>query len=155
MNKFAAALKLLADANVKFVVIGGFAAMLQGSVILTQDLDISYERTPENLKRLAAALAPIHPRLRGLPDEIRFSLDERALAHGMNFTLQTAWIDLDLVGEISGVGQFSEVVKDAVEIEVYGISYLFASLDCLIKSKRAANRPKDHSALPSLRPSKK
>jgi hypothetical protein len=41
-------------------------------------------------------------------------------------------------------------VKDAVEIEVYGISYLVASLDCLIKSKRAANRPKDHSALPEL-----
>jgi hypothetical protein len=60
MNKFASALKLLADANVKFVVIGGFAAMLQGSVILAQDLDISYERTPENLKRLAAALASIH-----------------------------------------------------------------------------------------------
>jgi hypothetical protein len=52
--------------------------------------------------------------------------------------MQTDWIDLYLVGEISGVGQFSEVVKDAVEIEVYGISYLVASLDCLIKSKREA-----------------
>jgi hypothetical protein len=55
--KFAAMVKLLADAQVNFVVIGGYAAMLHGSAFLTQDLDICYERSPENLKRLAAALA--------------------------------------------------------------------------------------------------
>jgi hypothetical protein len=63
--------------------------MLQGSVILTRNLNICYERTPENLARLASALAPIHPRLRGLPDQIPFALDVRALAQAMNFTLQT------------------------------------------------------------------
>jgi predicted nucleotidyltransferase len=150
MNKFAATLKLLADANVRFVVIGGYAAMLQGSVILTQDLDICYERTPENLARLASALAPIHPRLRGLPDEIPFALDVRALAQGMNFTLQTDLIDLDLLGEISGAGQFPDVVRDAETVEVYGSSYLVASLETLIKSKLAAARPKDRNALPEL-----
>jgi hypothetical protein len=87
MNKFAATLKLLADANVKFVVVGGFAIAFHGSTVLTQVLDICYERTPENLARLASALAAIHPRFRGLPDEIPFSLDERTLAQGMNFTL--------------------------------------------------------------------
>ena len=113
MNKFAATVKLLADAHVNFVVIGGYAAMLHGSAFLTQDLDICYERSPENLKWLATALAPIHPRLRGAPEGIPFSLDERTLTQGMNFTLQTDWIDLDLLGEISGVGQFHDVVRNA------------------------------------------
>jgi hypothetical protein len=150
VNKFAATLKLLVEANVKFVVVGGFAGAFHGSTVLTQVLDICYERTPENLARLASALAAIHPRLRGLPDQIPFLLDHRTLAQGMNFTLQTDWIDLDLLGEISGVGQFSEVVKDAVRIEVYGITYVVASLDSLIRSKRAADRPKDRIAVPEL-----
>jgi predicted nucleotidyltransferase len=150
MNKFEATLKLLADSNVKFFVIGGYAAMLQGSVILTQDLDICYERSAENLSRLASALAPIHPRLRGTPEDVPFSLDKHTLAQGMNFTLQTDLIDLDLLGEISGVGQFPDVSKDAIQVELSGTKYLVASLDSLIKSKRAANRPKDRNALPEL-----
>jgi hypothetical protein len=150
MNKFEATLKLLADSNVKFVVIGGYAAMLQGSVILTRDLDICYERSPENLKRLADALDPIHPRLRGAPEGVPFTLDVRTLAQGMNFTLQTDWIDLDLLGEISGAGQFSDLVRDAESIDVYGAPHLVASLDTIIKSKQAAGRPKDRNALPEL-----
>jgi hypothetical protein len=150
MNKFEATLKLLADSNVKFVVIGGYAAMLQGSVILTRDLDICYERSAENLARLASALSPIHPKLPGAPSEITFSLDERTLAQGMNFTLQTDLIDLDLFGEISGVGQFPDVVRDADHIHVYDFPHLVASLDTLIRSKRAAGRRKDEIALPEL-----
>ncbi len=150
MNKFAATVKLLADAHVNFVVIGGYAAMLHGSAFLTQDLDICYERSPENLKWLATALAPIHPRLRGAPEGIPFSLDERTLTQGMNFTLQTDWIDLDLLGEISGVGQFHDVVRNAENIEVNGAAYLVASLDTIIRSKQAAGRPKDRNALPEL-----
>jgi len=150
MNKFEATLKLLADSNVKFVVIGGYAAMLQGSVILTRDLDICYERSAENLTRLASALSSIHPQLRGISGDFPFSLDSRTLAQGMNFTLQTDLVDLDLLGEISGVGQFPDVVRDAVQVELYGLTYLVASLDSLIKSKRAANRPKDKNALPEL-----
>lgn len=150
MNKFAAVVKLLADAQVNFVVIGGYAAMLHGSAFLTQDLDICYERSSENLKRLAAALAPIHPRLRGAPEGVPFSLDDRTLTQGMNFTLQTDLIDLDLLGEISGVGQFPAVVRDAERIDVFGSAHLVASLDTIIKSKQAAARLKDRNALPEL-----
>ncbi len=121
MNKFAATVKLLGEAQVNFVVIGGYAAMLHGSALLTQDLDICYERSPENLRRLASALVPIHPRLRGAPEGIPFSLDERTLTQGMNFTLQTDWIDLDLLGEISGVGQFANVVQGASQVDVNGV----------------------------------
>ena len=60
----------------------------------------------------------------------------------MNFTLQTDLSDLDLLGEISGVGQFSGVMRDAVQIDVFGSTYLVASLDTIIKSKHVAGRLK-------------
>ena len=65
MINFEATLKALSECGVNFVVIGGYAATLHGSAYLTRDLDICYERTPENMKRLVSALRPYRPRLRG------------------------------------------------------------------------------------------
>src|SRR5262249_23042859 len=89
ITNFAAVLSALADAGVNFIVVGAYAAYAHGGSQLTRDLDICYERTPENLRRLASALLSMHPRLRGVPDDTPFTLDARTLAQGMNFTLQT------------------------------------------------------------------
>jgi hypothetical protein len=62
MINFEATLKALLERDVNFVVIGGYAATLHGSAYLTRDLDICYERTPENMERLVSALRPYHPR---------------------------------------------------------------------------------------------
>lgn len=150
MNSLGTAAKALADAGVNFVIIGGFAAVVQGATFLTRDLDISYERRPENLKRLAAGLKPFHPRLRGAPAGVPFVFDEHTLAQGMNFTLQTDLGDIDLIGEVSGFGGFSEFASDAIQISLYGATFRVASLDALIRSKRAAGRPKDLNSLPEL-----
>ncbi len=150
MINFKAALKTLTDEQVSFIVVGGYAGVVQGSAQVTRDLDICYERTPANMKRIATALAPYHPRLRGAPAGLPFVLDERTLAQGMNFTFQTDFGDIDLLGELSGVGQFSALTVDAVLIELYGMRIRVASLDVLIRSKRAAGRPKDLSVLPEL-----
>ncbi|HEY6350111.1 MAG TPA: hypothetical protein VI636_11950 [Candidatus Angelobacter sp.] len=149
-TNYRAALKALADGGVNFVVIGAYAAVLQGSAQITQDLDICYERTSANMKRLAASLAPYHPRLRGAPDGVPFVLDEHALAQGMSFTLETDLGDIDLIGELSALGPFSQIVHDAVRLPLFDGACLVAGLDTLIRSKRAAGRPKDLRALPEL-----
>jgi hypothetical protein len=150
MTNFKDALTILSGAKVSFIVVGAYAGVLQGSAQVTQDLDICYERNSENLKPLVAALAPYHPRLRGAPADLPFVLDERTLAQGMNFTFQTDFGDIDLLGELSGVGQFSALARDAVWIELYGFPVRVASLDAVIRSKRAAGRAKDLNALPEL-----
>lgn len=150
MKSLRTALKLLADGGINFVIVGGFAAVARGSLQITQDLDICYERTPENLRRLANVLAPYHPRLRAAPQDVPFVFDERTLTQGMNFTLETDLGDIDLLGELSGVGQFSEVVRDAISLPLFGESYRIASLETVIRSKRAAGRPKDLNSLPEL-----
>jgi hypothetical protein len=150
MTNFEAALNALTAAQVNFVVVGAYAAVAQGFAQLTRDLDICYERTPENMKRLAAALTPYHPRLRGAPEGLPFVLDDRGLAQGMNFTLQTDLGDIDLLGHMSGLGEFQEVARDSVPVSLHGASFRVASLDAIIRSKRAAGRPKDLNALPEL-----
>jgi predicted nucleotidyltransferase len=149
-TKFDAALTALVKAGVSFIIVGAYAAYAQGANQLTRDLDICYERTPENLGRLALALSPFHPRLRGLPESTPFIFDERTLAHGTNFALETDIGDIDLLGELSGIKDFSELARDAIQLELHGCEVRIASLDAIIRSKKAAGRPKDLVALPEL-----
>src|SRR6476620_54553 len=150
MIDFQAALKTLTQRGVNFVVVGGYAATLHGSGYLTRDLDICYERTAENMARLVSALQPYHPSLRGAPPDLPFIFDVKTLSQGMNFTLQTDFGAIDLLGRIDGVGEFPDCARDAVAISSYGIECRVASLDALIRSKRAAGRAKDLNILPEL-----
>ena len=108
MKELPEILKALYDASLEFVVIGGAAMHLQGSAYVTKDVDFCYARTPKNIERLAAALAPYHPRLRGVPEGMPFVFDARAIAQGLNFTLTTDLGDLDFLGEVTGLGSYNE-----------------------------------------------
>ena len=150
MINFEATLSALSDRGVTFVVIGGYAATLHGSAYLTRDLDICYERTPENIERLVSALRPYHPRLRGAPEGLPFLFDVETLSNGMNFTLATDLGDIDLLGHLSGLGEFPAVALDAISMPLFGGVCRVASLDSLIRSKKAAGRSKDLNVLPEL-----
>ena len=101
---FEEALRTLVDGGVRFVIVGGAAATAHGSTQLTQDLDIVYDRAPENVDRLVGALAPLHPYLKGAPPGLPFGFDRDTVLAGLNFTLTTDLGDLDVLGETeSGV----------------------------------------------------
>lgn len=144
-------LKALVTSEAKFIVVGAYAAIAQGSRLRTDDLDVCYERTTDNYKKIVDAIARFHPRLRDLPEGIHAPFDERSLAQGTNFTLVTDLGNLDLLGELSGVGGYRESVRDAKEIEFEDLKFLVASLDTIIRSKEAADRPKDRATLPELK----
>src|SRR5438067_5056883 len=143
-------IRRLVEAQVEFVVVGGFSAVLQGVPVVTLDLDICYRRTPANVARLAGALAPLQPKARGFPPDHPFFFDERTILLGSNFTLLIGDESLDLLGEMGGIGGFEEIIGQAetMTFDTYVIKVL--SLAQLIETKRAANRPKDHLALPFL-----
>lgn len=46
----------LCEAGVDFILIGGAAATAHGASRLTQDVDVVYARSPENLRRIVGAL---------------------------------------------------------------------------------------------------
>jgi|SRR6185437_8706528 hypothetical protein len=150
MTDFEAALKVLTDGGVRFIVVGAYAAVAHGSSQVTRDLDICYERTAENMRKLASALAPYHPRLRGIDQKLPFVLDVQALAQGMNVMLQTDLGEIDLMGQLSGVGGFNNLLSGAQIVRLHQQEIHIASLDAVIKSKKAAGRPKDLNAIPEL-----
>jgi hypothetical protein len=150
VTNFEALLRALKNAELEFIVVGGAAAIAHGASRLTQDLDIVYRRTPENLARLVKALGSLHPYLRGAPPGLPFLFDERALRSGLNFTLTTDLGDIDLLGEITGGGGYDALYPDTLALDVFGIQCRGLSLNRLIHVKRAAGRPKDLEAIAEL-----
>ncbi len=143
------ALRTLAHAKVEFIVVGGVAARAHGSPRLTNDLDVVYRRTRENMGRLAEALAPHSPYLRGAPPGLPFRWDIETIARGLNFTLTTSFGDLDVLGEISG-GRYDTLLPQSGRVAAFGVECDCLELAPLIRVKRAAGRPKDLEAIAEL-----
>ncbi len=109
-----------------------------------------YARTPENIARLAAALAPHSPYLRGAPPGLPFRWDAETIRRGLNFTLTTTLGDLDLLGEIVGGGGYADLLSYSQVVKLSGSEYRCLGLARLIHVKRAAGRPKDLEAVAEL-----
>lgn len=143
-------LQLLGQHEVKCVIIGGVAASLHGSSILTRDLDVCYARNRDNLKRLAAALQAVNAKLRNAPPDIPFILDDETLRGGLNFTFATDVGSLDLLGEVRGVGLYEDMISKATTYDLLGYSFPVIDIGQLIIAKRTAGRGKDLAVLPEL-----
>jgi hypothetical protein len=140
----------LTQHQVEFVIVGGVAISAHGSSYLTYDLDVAYARTPHNLKRLVAALAPHHPRPRDFPADLPFIWDEQTIKQSTNLTLTTDLGNIDLLGEVMGLGDYEEVRGQSVVMKLFDLQCRVLSLDALIVAKRAAGRTKDLLVLPEL-----
>jgi predicted nucleotidyltransferase len=143
-------IKIFDEQQVKFVIVGGVAAIIHGSAQATFDLDIVYARDTENIRNLVTALEPYKPYLRGAPPGLPFLLDEKTVQAGLNFTLTTTLGDLDMLGEVTGGGTYEDLLPYTEEIEIFGIKCFCVDLEKLIETKRAAGRPKDLEALAEL-----
>jgi len=149
-TRFNELIELLSRSGVEFIVVGGAAASALGSARITQDLDVVYRRTPENLDRIVDALRPLSPYPRGAPPGLPFGWDRRTVQFGINFTLATSLGLIDLLGEITGGGKYEDLLPHTVRLDVFGVSCLCLDLDTLIRVKRAAGRPKDFEAIAEL-----
>lgn len=136
--------------GVRFIVIGGWAAIIHGAARSTNDVDVVYARGDDNLRRLVEALHPWQPYLRGAPPGLPFRWDEATLTAGLNFTLTTQHGDIDLLGEVSGGGTYEALLPYTVEVAAYETTCRVVTLERLIQLKRAAGRTKDLSILAEL-----
>jgi HAMP domain-containing protein len=142
--EFLNALENLVKHRVRFVVIGGIAGNLLGSTTVTHDLDVCYARSEDNLVRMVAALKEVHARLRGAPEDVPFILEAKTLKFGDHFTFVTDLGSLDILGHPSGIpGGYDELERAADEIDLGEFRVKVASIDDLIRMKRAVGRPKD------------
>lgn len=150
MTDFERLLAALVGGQVEFVVIGGMAATAHGSAHVTVDLDVVYRRTPDNIARLAAALSPLQPYLRGAPPGLPFQFDAATIQRGLNFTLVTTAGDLDALGEAAGGGTYEALLPRSEVRQLFGLDVRFVDLETLIHLKRAAGRPKDLERIAEL-----
>ena len=94
------------------------------------------------------ALKELNIRLRGAPPDLSFTLDERALALGCNFTFLT---DLDLLGHVEPLGGYDELIRNIETYEIGGMELKVIGLDDLIRIKEHICRGKDLESLYQLR----
>jgi hypothetical protein len=136
-------LHALLDREVRFVLIGGLAGAIRGSPVITGDVDICHARDRDNLARLAEALGALRARLRGAPPEVPFRPDATALEAGDHFTFATELGALDCLGTPAGTDGFADLDASATDESLDGIVVRVASLEDLIRMKRAAGRRQD------------
>lgn len=119
------------------IVVGNTASILNDAPVLTQDVDLLIRDTQQNRRKLKLLVATLGGSMVPIADKTRRIFGTRVP------------IDI-LFDKISGAGSFA-VVRSRSHQEVVGTDVLtVASLADVIKSKRAAGRPKDLAVLPIL-----
>jgi hypothetical protein len=139
--------------GVRYVLIGGLAAVLHGSPLATVDADICPDSESENLRRLSNALEELDARIRTPDSEagVPFPREASFLKNVQLLNLVTRFGDLDLSFRPAGTQGFSDLAAHATKMSIRGLEVPVSSLEDVIRSKEAANRPKDRRTLPVLR----
>lgn len=143
----------LARHGVDYVVIGGVATQVHGHRRTTMDLDLTPAPEPENLRRLAAALEELEarPTDAALADaEIPARDPERLIVAAIVPPLLTRHGQLHVLKEPKGARKFMQLRAAALVVEIDGIEVAIASLDDLIRMKRASARPSDLADIAAL-----
>jgi hypothetical protein len=150
----AAIVAVLNRHGVRYIVIGAFAAIAQQAPIdPTRDIDFTPEATPQNLRRLSAALKELHARIRtdAVPDGLPFDHDAASLRRSAMWNLICPLGEFDISFRPAAFdGGYSELKKRAHVVVVEDVRVRIADLADVIRSKEAAGRPKDLRVLPAL-----
>jgi hypothetical protein len=140
--------------NVRYIVIGAFAAIAQQAPIdPTRDIDFTPEESSDNLSRLSAALDELGARIRTDEDQggLPFDHDADSLRRAETWNLICRHGEFDITLRPSGFDRgYAQLVERAHRIVVDEVEITIADLDDVIRSKEAAGRPKDLRVLPTL-----
>ena len=135
----------LIEHGVEFVIVGGYAAVIHGAACVTLDLDVcapcSADDT-ENLARLHAALADLHPVHRMSMDRRAFVFPPRNREETGNLYLQTDLGQLVVLGAIE-LGDYAFACAHSLPVRYASGEYRLLDCATLIRSKQTTGRPKD------------
>ncbi len=143
-----AVFRVFARHEVRYIIVGGIGAVLQGALVTTEDLDIVHERTPENIERLLAALRELHARFRARPDLQPDASHLKGVGHAL---LDTDAGPLDVLGSIGAKRDYSALTGSTLVLVLGELHVRVLDLPTLIATKEEADREKDRAVLPLLR----
>jgi hypothetical protein len=144
-------LERLVEFKVEFVLVGGLAAAIHGSPVLTEDVDVCLDFTRPNLDRLASAVKDLHPTHRLTAQKLAFEITDANWEMFKNIYLKLDWGVLDCLGEVKGIGQYADVLNAS---EVVNFSFgrcRVLTVEALIRAKEAVGRPHDMRTVAYLR----
>lgn len=132
--------RCLHDARLEAVLIGNAAAALQGAPVTTVDFDFMFRKSARNLQKLkalaralgATVLRPYYP----AADLFRVVRDDG--------------LQIDFKASIHGIRSFEGLRDRSTNLDIDDTSIRIASLPDIIKSKKAARRPRDLAVLDVL-----
>jgi hypothetical protein len=152
MDSIQQTFRRLNESGVAYVLIGGMAAKSHGSTVNTEDIDVCIFAANENFKRIVAAFMDVHPRYRMRPDKPLLTPDHLWLQLGLkNLYLKTDIGQLDILGEVPGVGDFNAIKDRTIEVDLGdGLKCRVLDIPTLIEAKRCANRLKDRQTIAQL-----
>ena len=143
-------LKALNEQGVRFVIVGGFAMILNGGTYVTFDLDLAISPDPSNATAIVRALAHFHPFPPEFGSPESFVWDERSIT-GSVVSLVTSAGNVDILRVLPEIESFDVLWERSGERMIFDALVRVASIDDLIKMKEAANRPKDLNHIQELR----
>lgn len=146
-----ALLRALAEADVRYLIVGGVAVAAHGYVRATEDVNLVPDPDLENLRRLANTLVSLEARLPLAADR---PFEARDLAPGRNLTLDTPLGGVDVVQRVAGVPSFAVLEESAIASDVEGVPLRICSLEHLRAMKEAAGRTIDRADLERLPPTR-
>ena len=150
MKELTDILGLLVKYDVDFVVVGGYAVAAYGSSLVTQDVDICCDFSSENLMRLQEALSDRNPVHRMTPKRLPLILTPEKCRGLKNLYLDTDVGQVDCLGSVLGIGDFSVVKQHSISVEIDDFECRLIDLDTLIEAKKAMGRPRDLAAVQEL-----
>ncbi len=150
MSDLLGLLRRVSKAGIEFVIVGGYAGIVHGCSYVTQDIDICCVFAPDSLLALQKALADVHPVHRQTGGRKPLELTSESAAQFTNLHLDTDLGRLDCLSTIEGLGDYDQVKKASELFEVEGMRLDVLTLDALIQTKQALNRPRDRQAVRQL-----
>lgn len=144
--------RVLGAERVSYVLIGALGARLYGFPRVTADIDVTPERSRDNLDRLARALRALNARVftESVPDGLPFDCSAQTLARAGLWNLVTDAGRIDVAFTPSGTGGYEDLSRNANRFEVFDTTIEVASIADIIRSKVAADRPQDRQDVPIL-----
>jgi hypothetical protein len=128
-------LQRLCDADVEFIIVGGFAAMLHGSTLLTRDLDVCAVLSSANVEKLREILRDLRPTHRLTPQRLSFLENPSPGTPVNKLYLETGLGSVDILMSILGVGDFERVPASSIEVELFGRRCRVMPVEDLIQAK--------------------
>lgn len=135
--------RVLAEHRVDYLVIGGVAAQVHGRRRTTKDLDVTPARDPENLARLAAALAALDAHPAELGPNAPTPTAEQLRSAPIVPPLNTRHGELHILNDVPGARAYDEMSTRALTLDLDGTAIQIVGVDDLIRMKQTAGRPSD------------